>query len=327
MLEHVLTALRSHRGEWVSGQALGRELSLTRSAVWKHVSRLRSEGYGIESSPRKGYRLQEEPYRLHAREIQRGLGARVFGRREIFCEAETDSTNTRAVLLASEGAPEGSLVAAESQSRGRGRRGRWWFSPHGEGLYLSLVLRPAIPPARAAGLTLAAGLAAAEALRRTHPALDTHIRWPNDLMIGNRKVGGILTEISGDMDAVDFAVTGLGVNVDCREFPRELEGRATSLSLEGGGPTDRASLARFFLEAYERHWTSFLEGRTCILRDKWKRLSRNLGRSVTVETTAERLAGVAVDISPEGGLMVRDGAGRIHTVLSGDLGFCDESNG
>lgn len=323
MLEHVFTALRSRQGEWVSGEGLSRELSISRSAVWKHVSTLRRQGYGIESSPRKGYRLTRAPGLLSPREIRMGLDTRVFGRKEIFISKETDSTNTQALMLASQGAPEGTLVAAESQSRGRGRRGRTWFSPPGKGLYLSIVLRPGIPPARAPALTLIAGLAAVEALRRLYPGLGARIRWPNDVMINNRKAGGILTEIAGDMDEVGSAVTGLGLNVDFREFPPELQNRATSLALETGRSADRASLARCFLEIYESYWGSFIRGSTEPLFERWRKLSLSLGRQVTVETSAGIVSGVALDIGEDGSLLVRDSQGRVHNVFSGDLRFQD----
>jgi len=316
--ENLISYLKNNRGRWVSGEGLSRELSVTRAAVSKHIGRLRREGYEIESSPRKGYRFQQASPRLLPREIQEGLKTRVFGRGDIHYFEETDSTNSRALALAASGAPEGTLVVAESQTRGRGRMGRDWHSPGNAGIYLSLILRPPIPPMEAPKMTLLAGVAGAEALRE-FARVDAHIKWPNDLLIGSRKVAGILTEIASDMDRVNHVVTGMGLNVSTREFPPGIRDIATSLFLETGRDLERAALARAFLERYEQAYDLFLKGGAPLILERWKAMSRTLGSSFLVEIAGERVRVLARDMEPDGSLLVETGDGQRHQVFSGDL--------
>lgn len=314
----LLQFLRLHADDWISGEHLSRELGVTRSAVWKHVRRLRRDGYEIVSAPRKGYRLIQTSPLLLPEEIQNGLQTRSFGQGSIVYLETTDSTNTRARELAGQGRPEGTLVVAEEQTAGRGRKGRTWHSPERGGIYLSLVLRPKISPLEAPKITLLAGIAAAEAILSLAD-IDVHIKWPNDILIGARKVAGVLTEIASDLDEVSHVVTGLGMNANVRAFPPELREIATSLALETGRPVDRAALVRTFLERYEHFYTVFLQGRTDLVLDRWKALSRTLGSRIAVEIAGRRITGVARDIEPDGSLMLETPDGETHRVFSGDL--------
>lgn len=298
---------------------LSRELAISRSAVWKHIRSLRGHGYEIESSPKKGYRLTAVSPRLLQGEIREGLRTGRLGRQEIVIFAETDSTNTQAKTLAASGAPEGTLVIAESQSGGRGRKGRDWFSPLGQGVYLSMILRPRISPVQAPRITLIAGIAAAEMITDLFPGLDVHIKWPNDILLGGRKIAGILTEISSDMDEVGFVVCGIGINVNGRVFPNEIKTIATSLSLETGGTVDRSRLVRGFLEAYEKWYDTFLAGRSDLIIARWKTLSKTLGSRVSVDGPGGRITGIARDLDRDGSLLVEDLFGNVHPVFSGDV--------
>ncbi len=317
--KRILRRLRARPTVWTSGQQLSRELDVSRAAVWKHIQALRADGYAVESSPRKGYRLAGNPPRLLPEDIREGLRTRVLGRQEIVCERETDSTNNRAKSLAASGAPEGTLVTAESQTGGRGRKGRTWFSPSGAGVYLSLILRPPISPVEAPRITLIAGIAVAETLLETCPGLDAHIKWPNDVLVEGRKVAGILTEISSDPDEVAFVVSGLGLNVNGRRFPEDLRGIATSLALETGRDLDRAALVRGILERYEHWYRVFLADGAPPILERWKALTRTLGSRVSVEAGGGRISGTARDIGPNGGLLVEDDQGTMHVVFSGDV--------
>ncbi len=318
--ERILHILRNDPGAWVSGEELSRLLRVSRSAVWKHMGSLRKDDYGIESSPRKGYRLtRNSPWLLPA-EIREGLQTSFLGREEIAYFRETDSTNNRAKERAAAGASEGTLVIAEAQTGGRGRKGRSWFSPPGEGLYVSLVLRPRISPVEAPKITLIAGIATAETLIEAFPGRDVHIKWPNDVLVGAGKIAGILTEISSDMDRVGYLVSGLGLNVNTRRFPPELEGIATSLAMETGRVLDRAPLVRALLQRYETWYTAFLHEGPGPMLDRWKGLSRTLGTRIAVETPRGRRSGIARDLDGNGGLVLEDDAGRMHTIISGDVG-------
>ena len=209
---HLLVSLKEAHGNWVSGEELSRKLGVTRTAIWKQACSLRNEGYIIDSSTRKGYMLREALDRLLPAEIGASLRSKRLGHRIVF-EKEVDSTNRLARDLAISGAVEGTLVVAETQTGGRGRKGRKWFSPPGEGIYVSLVLRPRFQPAEAPKMTLLAGVALAETLIPAVPSRVT-IKWPNDVLAGGKKIAGILIEISTQIDAIDYMVVGVGLNVN-----------------------------------------------------------------------------------------------------------------
>ena len=209
--DQLLLYLKEKRENWVSGELLSDELGVSRAAVWKHVRKLREEGYVIKSSPRKGYCFSKTSDLLLPNEIRDGLDTRTFGKRNIDYFMEIDSTNMRAKDLAAEGAPEGTVVIAEKQTKGRGRKGRSWHSPLGHGIYTSLILKPAMSPSGAPRITLMTAVAIAEALLSlVH--LEVRIKWPNDIIVNGKKLAGILTEISTEMDAVNYIVVGVGIN-------------------------------------------------------------------------------------------------------------------
>lgn len=316
--ERLCHVLKKHAGTWVSGQELGRGLGLSRTAVWKHVRALRNEGYDIAASPRRGYRLCGAPDRLLDREVRENLAASIFGRQAIHHLSVTDSTNLRAWELAGAGAEEGTLVIAEQQTAGRGRRGRGWFSPAGEGIYLSLVLRPRLSPADAPRITLLAAVAAAEALR-SGGGLDCRIRWPNDIVVGKRKLAGILTEIRTEMDGIHFAVLGLGVNVNTRVFPRDLEGRATSIQAETGFRKPRLQLLQAFLQAFESGYGRIREPGFRGVLARWEALAHLPDSLIRVTWGGRTVTGRARGIDGHGRLMVEDARGALHRVYSGDV--------
>ncbi len=321
--EALLERLKKAEGGWISGEGLSVEMSMTRSAVWKHVCKLRAEGYEIESSPRKGYLLHRVPDRLFPREVRSGLGTTIFGKGEIVHLPETDSTNSRAKELAGRGIPEGTIVLAEKQTLGRGRRGRSWFSPAGGGgLYLSLVLRPEVSPAEAPKLTLVTAVAVCDALVPYLPSRPA-VKWPNDILAGDRKIAGILTEISTEPDAIDFIVVGLGLNVNipARQFPKEIRGSATSILVETGTKHSRAVLLRSFLEHFERVYALFLEGRFPLILDRWKASAGATGRHVRVDRIGRALSGEIQDVDEDGFLLLRDKAGYLHRIVSGDVTY------
>jgi len=226
--DQLLLYLKERKGDWVSGEALSNKIAVSRSAVWKHICKLREEGYVIESSPKKGYLLRKAPDLLFPNEIREGLDTKVFGKRDIVYFTETDSTNTRAKDLAARGAPEGTLVISERQTKGRGRKGRSWFSPSQGGIYTSLILRPSISPSEAPKITLLSAVVVAETLRSL-TGLSAIIKWPNDILINGKKIAGILTEMSTEMDAIDYIVVGLGLNVNTPDFPDDIREKATSI--------------------------------------------------------------------------------------------------
>jgi BirA family transcriptional regulator, biotin operon repressor / biotin---[acetyl-CoA-carboxylase] ligase len=321
--QHLLSRLKEMRGRWVSGGELSRELDISRTAIWKHVCSLRNEGYVIESAPRKGYLLKATIDRLLPAEIGAALRSNRLGSRIVF-EKEVDSTNRLARDLAISGAVEGTLVVAESQSGGRGRKGRNWYSPPGEGIYVSLVLRPRFQPAEAPKMTLLAGVALAETLIPIVPSRVT-IKWPNDVLAGEKKVAGILIEVSTEIDSIDYMVVGVGLNVNTPTgcFPAELRERATSLATEIGHTVDRTEILRVFLERLERYYDLIgREGFAPVIK-RWRELSDMAGRRVRVHSFDRSLEGTIAGIDDEGVLLVKASEGTLHRVIAGDIEYVD----
>ncbi|MEK6976906.1 MAG: biotin--[acetyl-CoA-carboxylase] ligase, partial [Candidatus Hydrothermarchaeota archaeon] len=297
----VLEAL--HRGP-VSGPALARERGVSRTAVWKAIELLRREGYSIEGKPRRGYVLERHDL-LSPYEIRRGLGAAVVGR-EVLCLEEVGSTNDLAKIRAAEGAAEGLVVMAAVQREGRGRLGRTWRSPVG-GVWLSVLLRPRLAPERAPILALSAGVAVARSLKGLY-GLDTRLKWPNDVLIGGRKIAGILTEMGAELGRLDYVVVGVGVNADfgLEALPADLRKRATTLREEVGGRVSRLALVRRLLEELEGTYGKALDQG---LLEEYKALSATLGKMVRVVTGEATLEGKAVDVDRDGALIIeKDGA-------------------
>jgi BirA family biotin operon repressor/biotin-[acetyl-CoA-carboxylase] ligase len=315
--ELVLAFLAEAGDEFVSGEAISDKLGLTRAAVWKHVEALRALGYRIEAVPARGYRLAGIPDRLTALELRPLLNTHDVGQ-VLHCHDELGSTSDLAKELAEEGAAHGEVVVAETQTAGRGRRGRVWASPPRRNVYLSVVLRPELPPARAPELTLVASVAVCDALRQA--GVDAGIKWPNDLLASGRKIAGILTELAAEPDRVQWVVVGVGVNVNARreDFPEALREEATSILLERGQPAPRALFAAACLTSLEEWIDRHEEGGFGPIRDAWRERNVTLGREVVVRTDGREVAGVAEDLDEAGALLVRTRAG-IERIVAGDV--------
>jgi BirA family biotin operon repressor/biotin-[acetyl-CoA-carboxylase] ligase len=268
-------------------------------------------------SPRRGYRLLALPDKLLPEEVLDGLKTRRFTGPVHHFET-LDSTNDLAKDLATRGAPEGTVVVAEAQTGGRGRLGREWDSPPGVGLYVSLVLRPMLPPLELPQITLTTAVAVVRAVRRAAP-VTPGIKWPNDLLVNGKKLGGILTEMETESDRIRHVVVGLGLNVNNPEFPPELAARATSLTLATGGSFSRVKLLQAWLEEFEALYDRFLnQGFTEILAE-WKASAVTLGKMVTVRQGPREISGQALDVAPDGALLLRTASGEIIRVTSGEI--------
>jgi BirA family biotin operon repressor/biotin-[acetyl-CoA-carboxylase] ligase len=315
-LAAVLQVLRS-AGDAVSGEHLAAQLGLSRAAVWKRVHRLKAQGYVIEGSPRRGYRLLAVPDKLLPAEVLPGLQARLLQGPVHHLET-LDSTNNLAKELAARGAPEGTVVVAEAQTGGRGRLGREWDSPPGLGLYVSLVLRPMLPPMDLPQLTLTTAVAVARAVRRV-AGVAPGIKWPNDLLLNGKKLGGILTEMESESDRIRHVVVGLGLNVNNPEFPAELAATATSLTLATGGTFSRVDLLKAWLEELDGLYERFLNQQFREILEEWKGLTVTLGRTVTVRQGPREISGLALDVAADGALLLRTAGGEVVRVISGEI--------
>ncbi len=307
--DKILSILESSEG-YVSGEEISRALDISRAAVWKHIKSLRSAGYVISSSTNRGYRLEYSPDTLSAEGIAKGLKTEFIGR-NIFLYDETDTTNNRAKENSS--SPDGSVFIAETQYGGKGSRGRAWSSPRGNGIYLTVLLKPDLPPSQAAQATLAAGLAVCRAIG--HGA---QIKWPNDIVIGSKKVCGILTEMSSEADTVNYIACGIGVNVNDESFGGELENKATSMYIESGVKYRRSDVAAQILNELERVYKQFSDGGLAPILDEYRSNCVTLGREVSVIFKNKTVVGTATDVDEYGVLSVCTDDGVIR-VNSGDV--------
>ncbi len=295
---------------------------MTRAQVWKHVETLRSRGYAIEGTPGGGYRLEATPDRLYAEEIAAGLDTRWVARQIHYLDS-TDSTNRVAQELGRRGAPHGTVVVAEGQTAGRGRLGRSFFSPPYCNLYTSLVLRPTLTTREAPSLIPASAVAVAECVAaETADEASVEIKWPNDVLLGGLKTSGILMEMSAEATRVDFAVLGIGVNlnVDPAQFPSELRGRATSVAAHTGRRVDRVGFSRRLYRSLEEVLDRHAAGGFEALRDRYERFFRMAGAAVRVShLDGGALCGVATGVDADGALRIRTDAGASERVLAGDV--------
>ena len=316
MKQEILRLLKEEKG-YVSGQALCDRFQVSRTAVWKAVRQLEEEGYAIEAVRNRGYRLTGCPDRLTEEEL--GAAIRGWAGRSICYREETESTNDLAKKLAAEGCPEGTLVTADYQSSGKGRRGRAWSSPKGEAVYMSLVLRPDLPPVSASMVTLVGAMAVTAAVGR-ETGLSCQIKWPNDVVSGGRKVCGILTEMSAEMDTVNYIVIGIGINVNMTEFPEELRRTATSLALECGHQVARSRLVAACGKYFEKYYEIFLRDKSLKnLKKTYESALVNKGADVSVITADGTFNRKALGINDMGELMVEDETGRVETVRAGEV--------
>jgi len=321
MRKRLLALLEQSDDQYLSGEAASKLLGVSRTAVWKQIRKLEDEGYTIEASRKLGYRLIGRPDRLTESSLLSKLTTDKLGRTLHLFET-VESTQNVALALAVEGAPEGTLVIAEQQLSGRGRMGRGWISPKGKGIWMSLVLRPDIPMPYAPQLTLLAAVALCRSLRRV-TSLDIGIKWPNDLLIGGRKISGILLESSAEEDRLKHVIAGIGIslNLDASDYVPEVLDKAISLKMAAGRPFDRAeTIAAFLLELEQLYALYHSEGFAPI-RSLWEALSVSLGKRTVLTTPQAVIEGVPTGLSDTGAIVVRLDDGRELSVFSAEMGL------
>jgi len=315
----LLDALHAAGSGCVSGPALAAQLDVSRTTVWKHVRRLRQLGYVIKTEPFGGYRLEKVPDLLLASEIRRGLRCSTLGT-SICSYPVLESTNEMALTLGHDGAAEGTVVVADRQTKGRGRLGRSWQSPPGVGVWCSVLLRPNLAPRYAAWLTLFAAVTVVKLLREECdlPAL---IKWPNDVLVNDRKLCGILTELVAEQDRIEYAVVGIGLNVNQtrRDFAPAVRDRATSLRMAVSRRFSRTALFRRLLELLEEDYYLMLEQGFEVIRRMWMDQSSTMGRDVRCEWEGTVVEGRAVGLGDEGALLVERSDGTVVPVIRGDV--------
>ncbi len=314
----MLTLLTENATIVISGARIARETGMSRSTVWRWVEELRKLGVQVKGQRSTGYFLEKVPDILTPDLLRKWLKGSLFGKR-VFHFFKTDSTNRVAMELGYAGEPEGTVVMAESQTAGRGRAGRRWHSEKGTGLYFTVLLRPRLAPAQAPLLTMLAGISAHVAIQ-AQTGLVPELKWPNDLLLNGKKMGGILTEMHAEPNAVRFVIVGMGINVNQEKFPAELSANATSIRRESGRMTYRLELLARLLGQFENDYNRFLHEGPRFVVERFRSISSFAeGRRVRVETGADSYLGTTAGLSPEGLLLVTKENGLVVTVIAGDV--------
>lgn len=316
MKEKILKCLREAE-DYVSGQELCQMFDVSRTAIWKVMNQLKEEGYVIDAMKNKGYRLVQTPDLVTADEVE-SLLETSWAARPVVYEEEQASTNQTAKMLAEQGASHGTLVVAERQVSGRGRRGRPWHSPKGSGIWMSILLRPQIHPMSASMLTLVAAMAVYDAI--SSRVEGCAIKWPNDIVIDGRKVCGILTEMSSELDNIHYVVIGIGINVNTDDFPEDIASVAASMHVITGAYYKRAEIIADTWKAFEKYYDLFVQTENLALMvDAYNQRLVNMDRRVMIEERGHRYEGTARGIDAEGALLVERDDGTTTSVISGEV--------
>lgn len=318
MKTKILTLLKESES-YISGQELCNSFGVSRTAVWKAINQLKEEGYNIEAVKNRGYRLVEYKDIYSYSGIKSALQTEFIGRELDFNEL-VDSTNNKAKLLCEKGAVHGTLVAAEVQSAGKGRRGRGWESPKGSGIWFSIILRPDFSPKSASMLTLVMGIAVASAVNELDESISCMIKWPNDIVLNNKKICGILTEMNAEMDYINYVIIGTGINVNTECMPNSIKASATSIKIELERDIERADLLNRVLQNFEKHYKLFLKHESMSgLLEQYNSLLINKDKEVRVLDPKGEYTGIARGINELGELLVERQDGRIVNVYAGEV--------
>jgi BirA family transcriptional regulator, biotin operon repressor / biotin---[acetyl-CoA-carboxylase] ligase len=314
MQEHIIRFLKESDG-YISGEEISARLKISRAAIWKHMHQLRAEGYEIAAVPHLGYRLVTCPDKLFTYEITSTLGTKTIGKNVIVMDTVT-STMDEAFRLGMDNYPDGTVVCAEAQSKGRGRLGRLWASPKGKGLYFSLILRPDLPLNQLAQLTLMSAVAMAGAIEELS-GLKVLIKWPNDILLGNQKLAGILTELRAESDQVKFVVVGIGLNVNASI--NQLPPQSTSLKAASGRNFNRTEVLQALLRSLDNGYAKILRRDFADIMQEWQKRSATLNKRVRLTDPGGSIEGEAIDLDEDGALLIRKDNGVIVRKTAGDI--------
>jgi BirA family transcriptional regulator, biotin operon repressor / biotin---[acetyl-CoA-carboxylase] ligase len=315
----LIQAFSESNGEFLSGQALADIAGCSRTAIWKHIEELRKEGFVLEAVRKKGYRIVNAPDIVTENKIRLGLQTSTLGQ-VIHYEESVPSTQKIAHDLAGNGAVEGTLVIADEQTAGRGRLMREWHSSLGNGVWMSLILKPHLPPQKAPQFTLITAVAVVQAIEEV-TELQPQIKWPNDILINGKKVTGILTELQAESDKINSIIIGIGMNVNhsIDHFPDEIQSIATSLAIEQGAQLSRAKVVQTILERMESLYTLYMKEGFTPIKLLWESYAVSIGKRIRARTINGTIEGTALGITAEGVLKIEDQAGIVHQIYSADI--------
>lgn len=301
---------------FISGEQLARQLGVTRTAVWKQITALKNKGYEIESVKNKGYKLISRPDIPIPEEIKTGLDTKIIGN-EIHYFKEINSTNLNAKQLAQKKSSEGTIVVADIQTGGRGRKDRTWSSPFG-GLWFSIVLYPKLPPERGMLVTMTASVAIAQAIKEI-TGLKPQIKWPNDILLNSKKVCGVLTEMEAEMDRVNYSVIGIGINVN-NEIDEDLKDIAISLKSIVGSNISRVKLLQAIIKNLDVNYQKLTSKNNNRIRKLWFSFADIIDKKIQVNDGKDTTTGVVIDVDESGCLLLKTETGK-KRIVSGDISF------
>jgi BirA family transcriptional regulator, biotin operon repressor / biotin---[acetyl-CoA-carboxylase] ligase len=314
MNDKIISLLK--KDEFVSGEVIAEKLGISRTAVWKQIKSLKDKGYEIKSIKNKGYQMKSRPDIPYPEEVLNKLNTRIIGKSILYFE-KIDSTNIYAKKLAKEGVFEGCVVVADKQEKGRGRKNRTWTSPEG-GLWFSIIVYPGIPPQNAMIITMAASVSVVEAvIKKT--GLKPAIKWPNDVLINGKKLCGILTEMDAEMDRINYAVIGIGINVN-NSISKDLNDLATSLKNQTKRNCSRVELLADILNIFDKNYMYIKSGDSKAVRDSWFMHADIIGKKVEVTLEKDKIVGFVNDIDENGCLILKNDIG-IQKIIAGDIRF------
>lgn len=315
-LYSLLALLKKNEGEYISGEELSRRFKISRTALWKKINYLRTLGYEIVAHKSTGYSLKSSPDIPYPWEIYRTNSVW----QKIIYYPSVESTNTEARFLAEKGIAGGTVLIAEKQTGGRGRMGRVWVSPPAGNIYLSLILRPEVPPFVAPQFTLSAGVGVARTVEEV-TGLKPEIKWPNDLLLNKKKFSGILTELNSETDRVNFIIVGIGINLNSKldDYPEELRNELTTLRTVTEKKYRRNEFIIKLLDNLENVFRSLIKSGFCEIKKEWEKYFCMKDENVVISFQNSKLHGRAVGIDDTGAFLLRLESGKIERVLSGDV--------
>lgn len=315
----LIELLAANEKHYISGQALSEKLHISRSAVWKHMNELKKDGYSIEGVPNKGYKIIDYPEKITANTLKWGLATKWLGKTMVH-KRITVSTQLIAHELARANDAHGTVVIADEQSGGKGRMDRAWHSSKHKGIWMSLILKPPIPPYLAPQLTLVAATVLADVISRL-TSLRAQIKWPNDILINGKKVAGILTEMQAEQDQIQYVVMGMGINVlqDKQDFPDQLHTQATSLKIESNDKWDLKTFIHAILETFEDVYMSYMDNGFATIKRSWESYGFKIGERIVIHTLKDQWQAIFYGIAEDGALLIKNNEGQIQKLYSGEI--------
>jgi BirA family biotin operon repressor/biotin-[acetyl-CoA-carboxylase] ligase len=317
----LIAILSEHHEKYISGQEISKALDISRNSVWKHMKALEKDGYEIEGVPRKGYRIMKHPDKVSDNTIKWGLHTNWLGQ-AIIHKQSVPSTQLLIHEAAREGADHGTVAIADEQTKGRGRLNRTWYSAGNKGMWLSMLLRPEILPQQAPQLTLLTATVLADVIK-AHTTLNPRIKWPNDILLNNKKAAGILTEMQAEQDQIQYIVIGIGFNMNQHkeDLSEDIESTATSLHIETGREWPLTAFIQQFLEAFEIAYERFIQNGFREVKTKWESYGFKIGEKIKITNQQQEREAIFFGIADDGALQIKDEANKVSKIYSGEISW------